>query len=106
MKRKISLDRNERQLESSIHSHVSIAGAKRRKIEAILDVTRKTRNINIRINQLDLANLKRNAEQEGIPYQTLIASVLHKYLSGRLVDEINIRKSVEMLSRRNKSKAS
>ena len=51
MKGKISLDRYEKQIESSIHSHVSITGAKRRKIEAILDVTRKTRNINIRINQ-------------------------------------------------------
>ena len=106
MKGKITLDRYERQIESNIHSYVSIAEAKRRKIEAILDVTRKTRNINIRINQLDLENLKRNAEQEGIPYQTLIASVLHKYLSGRLVDEINIRKSVEMLSRKSKSKVS
>ena len=106
MKRKINLDKYERQFESDIHSHVSIAGAKRRKIEAILDVTRKTKNINIRISQLDLENIKRNAEQEGIPYQTLIASVLHKYLSGRLVDELNIRKSVEMLSRKGGSRAS
>ena len=106
MKRKINLDKYERQFESDIHSHVCIAGAKRRKIEAILDVTRKTKNINIRISQLDLENIKRNAEQEGIPYQTLIASVLHKYLSGRLVDEINIRKSVEMLSRKGRSRAS
>ena len=106
MKRKTDLDSYEKQFESDIHSHVPIAGAKRRKIEAILDVTRKTKNINIRINQLDLENLKRNAEQEGIPYQTLISSVLHKYLSGRLVDEINIRKSVEMLSRKGRSKAS
>jgi predicted DNA binding CopG/RHH family protein len=71
MKGKISLDRYEKQIESNIHSHVPIAGAKRRKIEAILDVTRKTRNVNIRINQLDLENLKRNEEQEGLPYQTL-----------------------------------
>jgi predicted DNA binding CopG/RHH family protein len=102
MKRKIDLDKYEKQLESDIDTHVPIAGAKRRKIEVILDVTRKTKNINIRINQLDLQNLKRSAEQEGIPYQTLIASVLHKYLSGRLVDEISIRKSVEMLSRKSR----
>ena len=76
------------------------------RFEAILDVTRKTKNINIRINQLDLENLKRSAEQEGIPYQTLISSVLHKYLSGRLVDEVNVRKSLEMLSRKTRPKAS
>jgi len=106
MKRKTDLDRYEKRLESGIDSHVSITGAKRRKVEAILDVTRKTKNINIRINQLDLENLKRSAEQEGIPYQTLISSVLHKYLSGRLVDEVNVRKSLEMLSRKTRPKAS
>jgi predicted DNA binding CopG/RHH family protein len=106
MKRKNNLDRYEKQVESDIHSYVPISGTRRRKIETILDATRKTKNINIRISQQDLENLRRSAEQEGIPYQTLISSVLHKYLSGRLVDEINIRKSVEILSRRGRSKAS
>ena len=106
MKRKIILDSDERQTESGIQSYVPISGAKRRKIETILDTTRKTKNINIRISQQDLESLRRSAEQEGIPYQTLISSVLHKYLSGRLVDEVSIRKSVEILSRRPKAKAS
>ena len=106
MKRKINLDRYEKQVESGIHSYVPISGTRRRKIETILDATRKTKNINIRISQQDLNNLRRSAEQEGIPYQTLITSVLHKYLSGRLVDEVNLRKSVEILSRRSRSKAS
>jgi predicted DNA binding CopG/RHH family protein len=106
MKQKNSLDRYEKQIESEVHSYVPISGTRRRKIETILDATRKTKNINIRISQQDLENLRRSAEQEGIPYQTLISSVLHKYLSGRLVDEISIRKSVEILSRRSKSKVS
>jgi predicted DNA binding CopG/RHH family protein len=106
MKRKISLDDSEKRIEADIDSFVPISGSKRRKIETILDVTRKTKNINIRISQLDLDNLKRSAAQEGIPYQTLISSVLHKYLSGRLVDETHIRKSVEILSRRSRSKVS
>ena len=105
MKQKTNLDRYEKQIESEVHSYVPISGTKRRKIETILDATRKTKNINIRISQQDLENLRRSAEQEGIPYQTLISSVLHKYLSGRLVDEISIRKSVEILSGRRKSKA-
>jgi predicted DNA binding CopG/RHH family protein len=106
MKQKNSLDQYEKQIESKVHSYVPISGTRRRKIETILDATRKTKNINIRITQQDLENLRRSAEQEGIPYQTLISSVLHKYLSGRLVDEISIRKSVEILSRRGKSKVS
>ncbi|MDA3799481.1 MAG: hypothetical protein PF692_10420 [Kiritimatiellae bacterium] len=43
---------------------------------------RKNRKINIRISENDLSALQRRAAREGIPYQTLIGSVLHKYASG------------------------
>lgn len=39
----------------------------------------KTKNINIRINERDLYRLKSQAIKEGMPYQTLIASLLHKF---------------------------
>jgi predicted DNA binding CopG/RHH family protein len=42
--------------------------------------------VNIRIARRDLEGIQKRALAEGIPYQTLIASVLHKYVSGRLVD--------------------
>ena len=45
---------------------------------------RKDRRINIRISAKDLDALKKRALEEGLPYQTLISSVLHKYVSGRL----------------------
>jgi predicted DNA binding CopG/RHH family protein len=45
---------------------------------------KKNRNINIRISENDLSALQRRAAREGIPYQTLIGSVLHKYASGFL----------------------
>ena len=41
---------------------------------------------------------KRKAEEEGVPYQTLIASVLHKYIRDRLVDEKDILKSLQLLT--------
>ena len=47
---------------------------------------KKDRRINIRISSSDLAALQKRALQEGIPYQTLVASILHKYVSGRLRD--------------------
>lgn len=46
----------------------------------------KNRKINIRISENDLSALQRKAAREGIPYQTLIGSVLHKYVSGFLED--------------------
>ena len=45
---------------------------------------RKDKRINIRISKKDLDGLQLKAVQEGLPYQTLVASVLHKYLVGKL----------------------
>jgi predicted DNA binding CopG/RHH family protein len=47
---------------------------------------KKDKRINIRISVRDLAALQRRALQEGLPYQTLVASVLDKYAAGSLRD--------------------
>lgn len=47
---------------------------------------KKDRRVNIRISNKDLEALQKRALEEGLPYQTLIASVLHKFVSGRLVE--------------------
>ena len=47
---------------------------------------KKDKRINIRISNRDLTLLQRRALEEGIPYQTLVSSVLHKYVSGGLHD--------------------
>ncbi len=54
---------------------------KRIAVEAAKRYTRKDARINIRLSTADLEMLKRRAAQEGLPYQSLIASVLHKYVS-------------------------
>jgi predicted DNA binding CopG/RHH family protein len=47
---------------------------------------KKDSRVNIRISSKDLEAIQKKALEEGIPYQTLIASILHKYVSGRLVE--------------------
>jgi len=47
----------------------------------------KDRRVNIRLSSIDLNDIQVKALEEGMPYQTLIASVLHKYVSGRLVEK-------------------
>ncbi len=49
---------------------------------------KKDRRVNIRISSKDLEALQKRAMEEGLPYQTLIASVLHKFVNGRLVERI------------------
>lgn len=47
----------------------------------------KDKRITLRLSSLDLDAIQAKAIEEGIPYQTLIASVLHKFATGRLVDK-------------------
>jgi predicted DNA binding CopG/RHH family protein len=47
----------------------------------------KDRRVNIRLSSGDLNDIQVKALEEGIPYQTLIASVLHKYVTGRLAEQ-------------------
>ena len=53
--------------------------------EAAAETLLKNRRVNIRISAMDLEGLQAKAAAEGLPYQTLRASVLHQYVSGRLV---------------------
>lgn len=46
----------------------------------------KEKRVNIRLSTPDLMDIQARALEEGMPYQTLIASVLHKFVSGRLVE--------------------
>ncbi len=83
------VNKDERELLRSVEAGEwrSVAGSKEelRRYHDIAGATlRKDQRVNIRITRQDLEAIKKRAVTEGIPYQTLIASVLHKYLSGRL----------------------
>ncbi len=53
-------------------------------IEAAKNTLKKDKRINIRMSSRDLASLQRRANRYGMPYQTLISSILHRYVSGDL----------------------
>ena len=57
--------------------------------EAAEGTVKKNKRMNIRISERDLRNLRIRALEEGVPYQTLVSMVLHKYLSGKLKEERN-----------------
>ena len=100
------LDKHEREIERSAGQYRNVNKRDLRRIESILGRVRKTRNINIRISEMVLAELKRRSAEEGIPYQTLISSVLHKFVTIQLMDEKAISRSIELLSaKRNRSVA-
>ena len=100
MRRQIRLNSEERCFEASVDRYVPVKPEKRSKIEQVIEKAKKAKNINIRINEHDLKILRDKAAAEGIPYQTLISSVLHKFVSDRLLDEEDILRSIELLERR------
>jgi predicted DNA binding CopG/RHH family protein len=58
----------------------------RRYQSAARTTLRKDKRVNIRMTERDLLRFQRKAVEEGLPYQTLISSVLHKYINDRLQD--------------------
>ena len=55
--------------------------------EAARNTFKKTKRVNLRVTERDFNLAHARAREEGIPYQTLLSSVIHKYLRGRLVEK-------------------
>jgi predicted DNA binding CopG/RHH family protein len=85
------LDKEERELLQSVEAGEweSVPG-KEAALEGYREYARATfkkdRRVNIRMSTKDLEALQKRALEEGIPYRTLISSILHKYVSGWLRD--------------------
>lgn len=86
------LSKEEREILKSVESGewkpIAKKGAELERYREYARATfKKDRRVNIRISGKDLVAIQKRAVMEGIPYQTLISSILHKYLSGRLKEE-------------------
>ncbi|MBL4658710.1 MAG: hypothetical protein JKX73_11965 [Flavobacteriales bacterium] len=86
----LKLSTDERALLESLESgeYESVLTDERRKeLEAAAAHTfKKDKRINIRISNRDLTAIQSKASEEGLPYQTLVSSIIHKYISGSLID--------------------
>lgn len=81
--KKIILDDYENEILEAYESGMLMPSHSKTDFKIIAKNTmKKNRKINIRISENDLSALQRRAAREGIPYQTLIGSILHKYASG------------------------
>lgn len=65
----------------------NFAQIKKALMKAATETALKDTRINIRMAKRDVSAIKSIAMEQGIPYQTLIASVLHKYASGQVIDK-------------------
>jgi hypothetical protein len=62
----------------------------KRRIQTFFRQVAQTRRVTFRMTENDFYSLQLKARQEGIPYQALITSILHKYLTGQLVPALKL----------------
>ena len=64
-----------------------LTDARKRELEAAAGYTfKKDKRLNILLSSRDMIAIQTKAAEEGVPYQTLAASIIHKYISGSLLD--------------------
>ena len=90
---RVKLDEEELQIlrdfeRGEFESTPNFREEKRNLEEAAQNTFRKDRRLNIRISSHDLERIQKKALKEGIPYQTLISSTLHKLVSGKLKEVV------------------
>ena len=96
----IKLEKDEQAIENAAGKWQPITNEKKAQIESLIDASKKSKNINIRISEKDLERLKERSVNEGLPYQTLVTSILHKYVTDQLVEEQNILRTIKILHRK------
>jgi len=96
---KVTLDKFEQSIEDNAEKFKPLSDVETNKVETIINAANKTKNINIRISAYDIEKVKQRSAEEGIPYQTLISSIIHRYITGNLLDEKAVLKSMELLRR-------
>ena len=91
------LDKYEQAIEDDISNFKSVSNSKKSLIDGIIDKANEKKSISLRLKANDLEMLKRRADFEGLPYQTLLSSIVHKFVSDQLIDKRSILKSIEIL---------
>ena len=88
---KTKLSKEEKKILESFEKGewVPVADFSKRKkelMEYARNTLRKDKRLNIRISERDLVELQRKAVKEGLPYQTYVSSIIHKFVNGTLVE--------------------
>lgn len=93
------LDEEEQAFEDALEAgeFVPMPEEEKKRLEELIDKGRKSKTINLRIQQFELDRIKILADKEGLPYQTFISSILHKYITNQLMDKKDILESVALL---------
>ena len=86
----MKLNKDEKNILNSVERGEWAVTTKKSELRKYQDAARqmikKDARLNIRISSNDLKSLQKKAMEEGLPYQTFVSSILHKYVTGRIVE--------------------
>ncbi len=97
MIKKIKLDKYEQEIEDNFDRLVPVSKKEKKRIDSIIEKARKNISISLRINNYDLEKIKIKADKDGLPYQTLITTVLHKYVNDDYFEKNEVIKTLRTL---------
>ena len=95
----IKLDSFEKEIEKNAEQFVKASKKTQQRVTRIISKANKKNRITLRLNNQTLESIKRKAQEEGLPYQTFISSILYKYANDRLMDEKTLFPSLRLLNR-------
>ena len=94
--KKTKLTKEEQEIEDSAEQFRPASAETRQKVERIIERSKKNRAISLRMSSFDLDRIKKKAAQQGMPYQTLINVILHKYVTNQVFDKEEVIKTLQV----------
>jgi predicted DNA binding CopG/RHH family protein len=88
---------DEQEIEDNVEHATPADEETRERVERILERARKNQAISLRLPKQDVELTKKRAAEAGLPYQTLISSIIHKYVTDQLYERNEVRKIVREL---------
>ena len=92
----IELTPEEQEIEDSVEEWVPASEETREKLRRIAQRSRKNEAISIRMSSFDLERIKSMAAEQGMPYQTLINVIVHKYVTNRMYEKDEVLKTLRV----------
>ncbi len=94
-----NLDSFEKDIENNADKFVKVSPKTEDRIKGIIDKANEKSRITLRLSNQTLELIKQKAMEEGLPYQTYISSILHKFATDKLLDEKQVIKSIQLLNK-------
>ncbi len=91
------LDHFEKEIEKNADQFIKVSDKTHRRVKKIISKANEKIRVTLRLNNQTLDLIKRKAQEDGLPYQTFISSILYKYATDKLIDEKHILKSLRLL---------